>query len=411
MMWSAVLLLLGGGVVACGELLEIESGSAVTADFLEDPAQAPLLVTSAIADFQCAFSNYIQAGALIGNEMWDGQLGAAQWPYDRRDFDESGGPYATTTCSSNQWVSLFQSLSTANAQASIAARLISENIADVSNGAQLLAQAYAYAGYSQLLLGEAMCSVALESGPELTRDQAWASAEEQFTNALNGSPTADIQNMALVGRARARLNQGNTTGALADAQQIPAGFVTYATYSAATNRSSNKVYNHNNRFEFSSVEDDFHDLTWKGVPDPRVPVNDEGRLTAGDDLTPFWTQQKYPDREAPIPIARYEEAQLIIAEIQGGQTAVDIINALHAAAGLPGYDPATDGPILDHIIQERERELFLESHHLGDMIRFNKPLLPPPGATYQETGSKGGTYGTTVCLPLPLVEKDNNPNI
>lgn len=138
---------------------------------------------------------------------------------------------------------------------------------------------------------------------------------------------------------------------------------------------------------------------------------DQGRTAAADDLTPFWTQTKYPDQDTPIPIARYAEAQLIIAEIEGGQTAVDVINALHAAAGLPAYDPATDGPILDHVIQERERELFLESHHLYDIIRFNKSLVPAAGTAYQETGAKGGFYGSVACLPLPLVERNNNPNI
>ena len=114
---------------------------------------------------------------------------------------------------------------------------------------------------------------------------------------------------------------------------------------------------------------------------------------------------------SPIPIARYAEAQLIIAEVSGGQTAVDIINALHAAAGLPAFDPATDGPVADHILQERQRELFLESHHLYDKIRFGDPFLPVAGTPYQETGAKGGFYGATTCLPLPLVEIDNNPNI
>ncbi|NIM48774.1 MAG: RagB/SusD family nutrient uptake outer membrane protein [Gemmatimonadales bacterium] len=407
-----VALLLGGLLVGCESLLDVDNPAAVTADFLEQPENAPLLVESAVADFECAFGQYIAAGGLIGNELWDGQLGAALWPYDRRSFDESGGLYATTTCSgaTGQWVAVYQSLSTAVQQADYALEVIEAGGAEVPNAAALTATAHAYGGYGRLLLGEGMCSAAINGGPELTSQEIFALAEAELTAAMTGGGS-DITNMALVGRARARLNQGNTAGALDDAQAVPAGFRMNAAYSSASGRSANKIYRHSNRFEFSSIEDNFHNLSWKGVADPRVDVTDQGRLTAGDDLTPFWTQNKYTSEDSPIPIARWAEAQLIIAEVQGGTTAVNIINALHTAAGLPAYDPATDGPILDHIMQERERELFLESHHLYDIIRFNKPLHPAVGTPYQETGAKGGSYGSVTCLPLPLVERDNNPNI
>jgi len=413
-MVGAIVLLLGGAFWACGSLLDVELGDRIDADYMENPANAELLLASAVADFECALGEYIMAGGLIGNEFWDGQLGAALWPYDRRSFDENGGVYATTTCGSGQNVGLYQPLQTARYQADVLVRVLSEATDEEvpGNRAEMLATAHAYAGYSRLLLGEGMCSIAIDVGPELTSQQVFALAEAEFTAALDGSPSSDIRNMARVGRARARLNQGNTAGALADAQQVPAGFVYNANYTGAADRSANKVYRHNVQNEMSSVEDDFHNLTWRGDPDPRVDVTDQGRLTAGDDLTPYWTQNKYPSRDAPIPIARYEEAQLIIAEIQGGQTAVDIITALHAAVGLEPYDPAVDPyTIPEMIVMERHRELFLEGQHLYTKIRLNDPFLPAAGTAYQETGSKGGLYGSVTCLPIPLVEKDNNPNI
>ena len=42
------------------------------------------------------------------------------------------------------------------------------------------------------------------------------------------------------------------------------------------------------------------------------------------------------------------------------------------------------------------------------MQRFNVALNPAAGTAYP---IKGGTYGTTRCLPLPDVERFNNPNI
>ena len=58
-------------------------------------------------------------------------------------------------------------------------------------------------------------------------------------------------------------------------------------------------------------------------------------------------------------------------------------------------------------MQERRRELFLESHHLGDLIRFDEPLRPPPGTPFVN----GGSYGTVRCMPLPDVERLNNPTL
>ncbi len=396
-------------VAACDTLLEVESPAAVDAEFLDNPENAPLAVASAIADFECAFAEYVVAGGLMGNELWDSQLAARMWSYDRRDFTEAGGIYATWTCGDTFDPGVYQTLSTARFAADNALRIL-ENAGSVANQAELQATANAYAGYARLLLGEGMCSAAIDGGPELTSQQMFALAEEKFTAALSGGP-ADITNMARVGSARAKLNQGNTAGALADALLVPAGFVKNATSSSAADRANNFVFRMNNFTERVSVEDEFHNLSWKGTPDPRVSVTDEGVFAASDDITPLWTQQKYADRDAPLPIARYEEAQLIIAEVSGGQTAVDIVNALHTAAGLPAFDPATDGLVADHILQERQRELFLESHHFYDKIRFGDPFLPVAGTPYQETGAKGGFYGSTTCLPLPLVEIENNPNI
>ncbi len=407
-------LLTVGVLAACETLLDVTPGDRIDAEFMEDPANADLLVASMIADFECALGQFIVAGGHVGDELWDGQLGAASWPYDRRSFTEEGGDYAFQTCSSaTQRFGLYQPLQTARYQADIAIMVLSAASDDEvpGNRLEMLATAYAYSGYALLLMGESMCSIALDVGPEIPSQQVFALAEEQFTAALNGSPTTAVRNMALVGRARARLNMGDGTGAVQDAQQVPQGFVYFAQYSAASDRSANMVYRHNVQFGMSSIENDFHDLEWKGVPDPRVDVTDQLSLTPADDLTPYWTQNKYPARDAPIPIARYEEAQLIIAEVQGGQTAVDIINALHTAAGLPGYDPATDGPIADHVIQERLRELFLEGQHLYTHNRLSIPFTPAAGTAYQETGSKGGVYGDMICFPLPLLEKDNNPNI
>ena len=63
--------------------------------------------------------------------------------------------------------------------------------------------------------------------------------------------------------------------------------------------------------------------------------------------------------------------------------------------------------ILDHVIEERRREFFLEAHRFWDHRRMLIPFDPPVGDPYP----KGGFYGDTRCFPLPDLERDNNPNI
>ena len=47
----------------------------------------------------------------------------------------------------------------------------------------------------------------------------------------------------------------------------------------------------------------------------------------------------------------------------------------------------------------------LEGQHLGDIIRYGIALTPRDGSPYPG----GGTYGSQRCMPLPDVERDNNP--
>ena len=126
---------------------------------------------------------------------------------------------------------------------------------------------------------------------------------------------------------------------------------------------------------------------------------------------PHFYQLKYPTTGTPLPLATFEEAQLIIAEadIRAGSlaTALPILNASRARGGQSTFSGSTQAQYLAELIDQRRRELFAESHHLGDILRFNIALQPAVGTAYHF----GGTYGTQICLPLPLAERLNNPMI
>jgi hypothetical protein len=53
-------------VAACGNPLEVETTSRIPAENIEVPANAQLLVSGAVADFECAFASYVVQGATAG---------------------------------------------------------------------------------------------------------------------------------------------------------------------------------------------------------------------------------------------------------------------------------------------------------------------------------------------------------
>ncbi|MBI4420823.1 MAG: RagB/SusD family nutrient uptake outer membrane protein, partial [Gemmatimonadetes bacterium] len=275
--------------------------------------------------------------------------------------------------------------------------------AQVPGKTGLLAQLAAYAGYSYALLGEGFCEMAIDEGPRMTRAEVWTKAEEWFTKALNlAANDASILNLARVGRARVRLNLGRGAEAAGDADQVPVGYVRNAGYSTATTRRENRVYNANVAGRDISVAPLYRGLTVGGVPDSRVPVAYTNR-TGTDQITPQWDQLKYTARNSPIPIASWDEAQLVIAEVRGGQEAFDTINRLRTRANLPLLAPGTVVD-LGVVLEERRRELFSEGHRYNDMLRHDLPF--PTGVDH-----KGQIYGDVTCLPLPNVEILNNPNL
>lgn len=396
---SVAVLLAAGLFISCDSILDVETPTLVDEEDLDNPVHAELLVNGAVSDFEAAFDTYILMGGVLGNELGDATFTASRWPVDRRTVVAADDVHPAYFA--------YEPLSTARWSAdNIIIKLQEWTDQEVENRQSLLATAAAYSGYSHVLLGEGFCSMAIDQSSELSREEVWEMAIEKFTLAINeaqASGNDEILNMAYVGRARANLNLGNTAEAASDAEQVEDGFVISMTASDASSRRQNSVYAQMNAQNIT-ISEIFRDLQVQGEPDVRVPVIDEEAEPAG---VPVFTTPKYDSFGSPIPIARWEEAQLIIAEHEGGQTAVGIINTLRAAHDLPEFESNNEQEIQDQIIEERQRELFLESHSLYDITRYNLDLIPEPGTPYVH----GGSYGDLRCMPLPDVERDNNPNI
>lgn len=395
--------------------LEAVAPDKIETSVLETPANAGLIVTSAIGNFECALKSYIVDAAMASGEFMDATPTAANWAFDRRDTDPTADTrYATNGCDA---YGIYTPIQVARGTADRALELLQGwTDTQVPNRQDLIAKAAAYAGYSRILLGEGFCSAAINLSPEMTSAEIFASAEVMFTTAITAAQAAQDQqilNMAYVGRARARLDQGNKAGASADAALVPAGFVINASSENAPTIRQNRVQTYN-QAGVVSVAPSYRTLTLPAsgggtVPDTRVAVTNAGK-DGTDNRTPLYIQTKYATSTSPIPIASYNEAQLIVAEVAGGQTAVNIINALRTARGLPTFSSTDPVAIGAEVTESRRRELFLEGQHLYDVRRLNLALDPAAGIPYSTVYLKGGNYGTERCFPVPDVERLNNPN-
>jgi len=407
-----------GLLAACdtNRLLDVTTPNQVPVDILDQPGNATLMVTSAIGDYQCTHGSAVVVEALIAGEMNDAQLGAAQWDYARRTANTlTNGIYGSSGCAATQSPGIYLPLSTARYGADHAiANLKSWTDAQVPNRAGLLGLANLYSGFSYSFLGMAMCQAAFDNGPAVNQKGMFALAEQRLTDAIAAAQTAGADSVrfaALVVRARMRLYQGNTAGAVADAQLVPKGFVMNASTAGTALRLYNRVFAVTKQFGFYSIPTWSQNMTTeRGEIDPRSATQLAGTRSANNDQTKVFVPNKYIGGDAaPMPMARYEEAQLIMAEVQGGAQAVAIINAMRADVGLLPYIGPTDATSIKNlVIDERKRVLFLEGTRNYDIERFQIPFNPAVGTNFP---IGGGTYGNTTCLPLPDVEKNNNPTL
>ena len=406
---SAALL---AAIAACdlSNALDVDAPSRIPAETLETPANATLLVNSAIGDFECAYGSYVVAGGLIGEELVDGAQTADRYPYDRRSTQPSDRRYAVNACEA---LGVYTPMQTARVSAENVISLLNRwTDAEVANRQQLIATVSAHAGYSLLMLGEGFCEAVVSNfddeqnpvlGGIIGRDSVLKLAEARFTTAL-GSTDASIKNMALLGRAKARQDLGRLADAKVDAALVPAAFERNITASATPARRQNKVWADGSVTARGSLVGE----PYRSMTDPRVKYTRTTQSTVTG--IPVVYQTKYAESSSPLPFATGDEAQFIVAEADlaaGNLTsAVAIINTFRVRAGLAPFASTSATAIKAELVEQRRREFFLEGQHLGDLIRYAITPQPAAGAAYHGSG----VYGNQICLPLPDAERINNPN-
>jgi hypothetical protein len=393
-------------LAACEKLLDVQNPGSVQAGDLNNPALVPTLVNSALGRFECAFTSYVVSSGILGQEYINASswLDINGWGWRGNELKDIAGACANTQGATG--LGAYTPLQQARYLAEEATRLIEPfSETDVPKKREYLGLLAAYAGYAYVLLGEGFCEMAIDQGPRMEPEEVLQIAEQRFTTAIEHATAAGINNlkhMATLGRARTRLNLGNNAEAASDADQIPANFVWNAEFSTAHPSRENRVFNLNRRNRYLSVEPTkYANVMIDTVRDTRVPVTNSGQR-GHDGATPHYFQDKFATAASPIPIASWEEAQLIIAEARPAD-AVAAINRLRVKKSLPALVLTGGENMLQVVIEERRRQLFSEGHRLNDMLRHKIPF--PQGVNH-----KGQAWGSITCMPLPSQETDSNPH-
>lgn len=431
---SALALLGALATTGCdlNDILGVQPANLIPAVDLEIPANAALLVNGAAADFDCAFNSYAAASALITGEFVDALQTADRWPYHQRTVAPNMSRYSSFSCTA---LGVYTPLQSARVSANnIRSLMAGWTDVQVPNRQLLIARAAVYEGWAQLLLAETFTETVFSSvtgetvnwGTIITRSQALDSAIATLTTAITtalavGGVSADsIQFFALVGRARAHHSKAyianaanpDLSTARADAVIVPADFQWRTTASGTVARRQNRIFQESSPTvtqQNASVGPYYRTLN-----DPRVPVQNMNRNSNGTNV-PQWAQLKYTAVTSPLPVATGAEMQLLIAEADrsGGSCAIStqvIIASFRTAGSQPAYiacvDPAAD---LAEIQDQRRRALWLQGTYLGDVIRYNITLDPPAGTDTPWGQQYGSHVGSDQLLPLPDVERQNNP--
>ena len=339
---------------------------------LSSASLANVLATGVIAEVECSRNQYVAGSAHHSDEYvpTSGNLTMRNW--GQRKIYASDAGYAQGTCGG--WgYPMFTPLHTARFQSEDVASRLAEFPADeVPNVAALQASVAVWGAFPLIAMGEGFCSMSIDGGSELTPAQVQAEAEQRFSTALSlaqGGGDATLTMQAHLGRARVRIAKGDYAGALADAGQVPDGFVVNVTRDDAESRRYNYYFERLNAptgfRAHGSVAENYHTLTigadgmptdGDGVPDTRVNVKTDG-TEAADFATILYYHDKYNTRSDPLPLVHWHEARMYEAEALAMQGDVDgalaKINGLREAAMLPAVTASVGaGEIMDLVKEE-----------------------------------------------------------
>lgn len=427
--------------VACStdDVLSVNDPDVVRPESLNDPANLPVLLSSAYAEVLAGydggtFEGMVNYSGLLSDEFIQTESFPTRFEVDTRNM----------LVGNTSLRDIFRELSRGRAAAERAARKYVELDASAALGR---AEALNLAGFAYILFGENYCSgvpfstlnddQSITYGAPQTTQEIFETAIAKFDTAITvatavGANGTRFVSAARVGRGRALVNLGRFADAAAAVAGVAADFKFDLQHSDNSARQNNGVWAlsiNGGRWGVSEREGG-NGLSFRSQSDVRVASRPRSINNGnGFDGGPMYEARKYPARTAPITLADGVEAELIKAEaqLQGGDAAgmLATLNALRTNAAVMtarGYtgtlpalaDPGTAAGRQDLLFRERAYWLFLTGHRLGDLRRLVRQYgrgaeTVFPTGSYASNG-RTTIYGTDTSFPIP-VEELNNPEV
>ena len=425
----AAALLLPLGACDIDRLLNVDDRDVISQPVYLDPENLPSVYGGAIREFSRAYAGEYngEGGIILHSGTFADELFSSDNFSDRNQIDARN---MTPVNDANE--TAFFWLQRARNHAEVAVGLLEAGADEENDWSEERAELLALAGFTYVMFGENYCGGVPFSdtsqegqttyGAAETTAQIFARAVSRFDASLALAPSADVENLARIGKARALLNTATTpaevSAAAAIVAAVPTEFAYEVGYSASITLYANAVWqlvNAEKRWSVADVEGGTG-LPYVSDGDPRTPTeeNEGGGFSSAE----HWSQLKYPAQGTDIPLATGIEARLIEAEaeLRSGDYpgALLILNNLRQNFGpggtalTPLAAAATPAAQVDQLFKERAYWMWLTSHRLGDLRRLIRQYGRTEAQVYPQGPTEQGlTRGTQVSLVVPFAEQNN----
>lgn len=427
------------GAASCSTIegvLDVNNPSELDEGLLQDEALVTVLVAGVVGDFTAMYGDpFIWRGSMMTDDQvsginWEGTARLSQRlvRYDEGDADL-----------------MFSQISRARMQAdSVSGRLKGGLSANPSNDVNL-ARTLAYAGYSYIVMADAMCEATINVGSKIYQPvELYQIAVDRFNEALPIATAANntaLVNLINVGLSRAYLNQNKNAEAMAAATKVPANFYFWVEYKGSDTRTYNPLHgnlqgaNHNmgihpkfiaggpatfgqNQRTFLTDPRVQHDVMWTLGHNQATPLYKprQGLMWSeynGQTIAAGGRPAEY-SRDADLALASYIEAMHNYYEAAGPTgtgplgTTLEFVNSRRAVGNQAPVN-LSGAALMEELSFQRGKDLSMAGFRLGDLRRWLRQ-----GINRFPTGQHANaiwTYGDATCFPLPKEEYEGNPNI
>jgi hypothetical protein len=405
---TLVLVLASLILVGCGDLFSVDNPTNLTDDDLTSPILLDALGNTPEGEFSDGYDLAVIAVALISDEGF----------HVTTQTDALNLVAGVMDGWNLRYEDIYNRLSAARWIADDVTLRLEGLVANPTADSRV-AQGYFWGSIGRITMADLFEAVTFDGGPAVSPAQVYEGAIERLVLAADIAGAAGVPNLeaaanGAIARAYRSLyfERGHDTSALESARQ-------YAQRALAVKDDYAVDVHYQQPGKANGIISRFNEGPWDAL-DPRYanlvdPVSGERdprikhgpRVTAAIDGRDVYLQSKYPDRDADIPLSRWQDARLILAEyylVTGDlPAAVEQINMVRRAVPLGDFASTDADEVFSQLRYERTAEFWLEARRWQDMRYWG--LVPPDWAPEQKS------QGVNRRWPISDAERASNPNL